>query len=272
MRKTSFTFGTIVLLWTLFVSVLCTPDVGIQKDWFNGDHGDLVSFSAVLLFEAKSDKDSTNPLSELSDGQLVGLCAKAFDEMRSAGGSYQTPRAMALLAVDHKVYLASSIVADRNNWLGRGKGTDEQRPQILARAAGAARIAGSSHRIGGACGEINIMDLYQTHNKNLNLSGKKARIVVWATTGGPPTIFNPCATPAGGYGCGDFLRAIANPSNPTQPLNDDTLKVIPNKTNRDDNWPDGAKFSYIPHRQTEADKESCEMMIDIPFDPNNPDQ
>lgn len=259
-----------MLLWTLSLTILCTPNVGIQKDWFPGKHEFLVSFSAILKFSATS--DGTNPVSALSDAQLVGLCAKAFDEMHSTLGDYEKPMAMALLAVDNNIYFASSIRSDRGNWLGKGRGIEEQRPQILARAAGAARIAGNSHRIGGFCGEINIMDLYFAYNRILNFAGKMARIVVWGKTSGPARIFDPCAAPTNGYGCGTFLRAIANPMNPTQPLNEANLRVIAKETNRDENWPDGVKFGYVGLRPIEADKEFCLRESDEPFDPDHPDQ
>ncbi|KAI4123738.1 MAG: hypothetical protein LQ341_007159 [Variospora aurantia] len=188
--------------------------------------------------------------------------------MRSAGGDYPKPAAMALLALDNEVYLASSILSDRRNWLGKGRDVQDQRPQILARAAGAARIAGAFHRIGGGCGEVNIMDLYHYRNKNLDLAGKRARIVVWATKDGNTNIFNPCLTPANGYGCQDFLKAVANPSDPRQPLKDENLKVIAKQTSRDNGWPDGVKFAYSSVRFTQAEKESCEMIDDDPYDPN----
>ena len=270
MRLVLFPPGALVLLWSLVVNVLCIPNIGIQKDWFGDDHTELISFSGVLRFDAMP--DGTNPVPALSDAQLVGLCAKAFDEMRSAGGRYDKPAAMALLAIDNKVYLASSIKSDRNNWLGRGQGIDKQRPQILARAAGAARIAGSSHRTRGSCGEINIMDLYYTHNRELNFLGRRARIVVWATRDDYTGIFNPCSTPANGYGCGDFLRAIANPADPAQPLNDDNLKVIAKQMQRDNNWPDGLQFRFGPVRLTPSDKNALEEIVDTPYDPDNPDQ
>ena len=269
MRLFTFTSSTIVLLCTFIFTVICTPDIGIRNDWFDS-HPDLVSFSGVLVFNAKSDGNS--PVPDLSDGLLVGICAKAFDEMRSAEGNHDKPQAMALLAVGNEIYHASSIMSDRNNWLGKGRGVEDQRPQILARAAGAARIAGSTHRIGGACAEINIMDLYHYRNKDLNFAGKRARIVVWATKDGDTNIFNPCSTPLNGYGCRDFLKAIANPSDPKLPLKDENLKVIAKQTSRDNGWPDGLQFMFSAVRLTQGDKEACEMLAKDPYDPNDPDQ
>ena len=259
----------LLLLLTLILGVICTPDVGIQKDWFSGDHTDLVSFSGILIFQPKA--DGSSPVPDITDAQLVGLCAKAFDEMRATTGNFEKPGAMALIAIDNEVYLASSIKTDRKNWLGIGKG-DDQRPKILARAAGAAGIAGTSHRTGGSCAEINIMDLYWNHNQHLDFTGKRARIIIWGATpdGSYTGNFNPCLKPTFGYGCSDFLKAIANPNDPTQPLDDNNLRIIPKATNRDQGWPDGVQFNFNNGRMTQADKDACEMLIDEPYDPNDP--
>ena len=271
MRLWTLSTSTFLLLCAFILPALCTPDIGIKRDWLLEGYDGIVSFSGVLVFDAKPDK--TNPVQDLSDAQLVGVCAKAFDEMRSADGGNDKPGAMALLAIENEVYLASSIKGDRRGWLGEGRGTDEQRPQILAKAAGAARIAGSFHRIGGACAEVNIMDVYYQRKQELDFSGKKARLVVWATKDGDTNIFNPCSTPANGYGCKDFLQAVGNPSNPREPLKAENLKVIAKSTNRDDSWPDGVNFSFNSVRPSTDDKAALCMDIDEdPFDPNNPDQ
>lgn len=277
MRLWTVTSGTFLLLWAFIPTVLCTPDIGIRRDWFKDGGGGIISFSGVLVFDAKS--DGTSPVKDLSDAQLVGLCAKAFDEMRSAGGA-EMPGAMALLAIENEVYLASSIKGDRRNLLGHGNDPDQQLPQILAKAAGAARISGSFHRIGGACSEISIMDVYYRRNKRLDFSGKQARLVVWATKGSDTNIFNPCSVPRGGtaYGCQDFLQAVGSPSNPNQPLKDENLKVILKRTNRDNSWSNEWKFIYTQVRFPVfddggiGDDELCKLLDTLPYDGNKPDQ
>lgn len=272
MLSSTFISAISVFLWAFILSTLCTPDVGIKKDWFSGGHDELVSFSGILTFDAN--KDGSNPVTALSNPQLVGLCAKAYEEMRSPNEN-EKPGAMALLAIDHEIYFASSIKNDRKNWLGRGSRIEDQRPQILARAFGAARISGASHRIGGYCAEINIMDLYQLYKNKLDFTAKRARIVIWGTYGDYTGILNPCGKKplSDGYGCIDFLKAIANPKDPNAPLVDDNLKAITRDTTpRDNGWPDGVTFTFRSIRSTEDDKAACEMFVDEPFDPENPDQ
>lgn len=162
----------IVLVFSLILGAISTPDIGIQQDWFANPNGDLISFSGIISFNQND--DGSNPVSSLSDGQLVGLASKAYDEM-SSKITDQRPGAMAVLASNNEIFFSSSIKNDRGNWLGIK--TDQARPQVLIEAAGGARLSGS-HRIGGHCGEINLMSLFYDYKRSLNFQGTNSRLVV----------------------------------------------------------------------------------------------
>lgn len=53
---------------------------------------------------------------------------------------------MAVFAINNKVYFASVVKSDRQNWLGIGQ-EDGGKPQALVNAAGGCRIGGSSHML-----------------------------------------------------------------------------------------------------------------------------
>ena len=227
-----------------------------------------------MVFNANS--DGTNPVPSITDGQMVGLAAKAYDEMIAIWNSIQNkenndrPGAIAVLAVKNEIYFASVIKSDRQNWLGIGR-SDGGKPQALVNAAGGCRIGGSSHRIGGRCGEINLMDTYYTRNRDLNLQGSGSRLVVWGTFNGVALqILSPCLDAGGRYGCYTFLRAIANPQNPKQQLQVADLKVIKN-TARDNEYPSGlVSVTKYARLSTQIKDALCEISDD-PYDPDSPD-
>lgn len=177
---------------------------------------------------------------------------------------------MAVLAVKNEIYFASVIKSDRQNWLGIGH-SDRGKPQALVTAAGGCRIGGSSHRIGGRCGEINLMDTYYTRNRALDFQGSGSRLVVWGTFDNVPLqILSPCLDAGGRYGCYTFLRAIANPQNPKQQLQDVDMKVIKN-TARDNGYPSGlASITTYARISTQIKDALCEISDD-PYDPDNPE-
>lgn len=262
------------LLLCLILRTFATPNVGIQQDWLQG-HDSLMSFSAIMVFNANP--DGTNPVTSITDGQLVGLAAKAYDEMIALWTpipykeNNNQPGAMAVLAINNEIYFASMIKADRQNWLGSGR-SDGGKPQALVNAAGGCRIGGSSHRIGGRCGEINLMDTYYTRNNALNLQGSRSRLVVWgAFSGSPLQILSPCLDSASRYGCYAFLRAIANPQNPQRPLQNADLKVIAKNTARDNSFPNALVSVTTYARLSTVIKDALCEISDDPYDPDSPD-
>ena len=68
-----------ISFWTLIHTVLSTPDIGIQQDWFMSPHDELRSFSGVITFNANP--DGSILVVSLTDGQHLGLVSKAFDEL-----------------------------------------------------------------------------------------------------------------------------------------------------------------------------------------------
>lgn len=264
------------LLLCFILRTFATSNVGIQQDWFEG-HDSLLSFSAVMVYNANP--DGSSPVPSITDGQMVGLAAKAYAEMITIWTAIpnkadnKPPGAMAVLAINNEIYFASVIKADRENWLGIGH-DDGGKPQALVNAAGGCRIGGSSHRIGGRCGEINLMDTYYTRNQNLNFQGTGSRLVVWGTwdSGNVPLqILPPCIDNAGRYGCYTFLRAIANPQNPKQPLNDADLKVIAKTTALDNGYPNGLNSVTRFARLSAEDKALLCAIADDPYDPDHPE-
>ncbi|KAL8664083.1 MAG: hypothetical protein Q9202_003375 [Teloschistes flavicans] len=263
----------VVFIWlALVLRVLSVPNVGIQQDWFEPGHDELYSFSAIMVFNAND--DGTNPVASLSNGQLVALASKAYDEMTALPGT-DKPGAMILLASANSLYFASSIKRDRANWLGLGT-SDNARPEVLVQAAGGARIGASGHIRGGSCGEINVMALYHTWNSRLQFQNTASRIVAWGTSeGSSPAIFNPCSDRRSRYGCWTFLRAIANPDNPRAHLDAANLINIPRTTNPDTNFPDNLQFSTRYARRSDVDREDYRalcLIAESNFDPNHPDQ
>ena len=255
-----------ILILSLVSSVISTPNIGIQQDWFTTSD-ELISFSGIIQFNQND--DGSNPVPALSDGQLVGLASKAYDEMTAFGNS-NTPGAMAVMATNNEIFFASSIRGnDRGRWLNPHN--DDTRPDILVKAAGGCRLGGN-HRIGGRCGEINLFDLYYNWKTNLNLQGTHSRIVVWGTYNGSPLeILNPCLPHEGRYGCDSFLRAATNPQNPTAHLDDANLKVIPKATGVDQSWPNGLTFTYKQSRLNGGDKAAVCEIGDDEFDPDHPE-
>ena len=262
---------TIFTFWIFFLEVLSVPDVGIRQDWFGSPHDELLSFSAIMEFNANA--DGSNPVTSLSDRQLVSLVSKAYNEMTNLPGNNK-PGVMVLLASGNSIYFASSIKSDRGNWLGVGA-SENQRPQILVQAAGGARIGGSSHVREGHCGEINVMDLFFARNEGLVFQGTASRIVAWGTSkGSPPTIFNPCNNSGDRYGCWSFLRAIANPSNPNAGLNAADLININSRTTPDTSFPDGLSVQRNRNypRESNADYEALCTIADEEYDPDHPEE
>ena len=256
----------VIIILSLVSSSISTPNIGIQQDWVTTSE-ELISFSGLISFNQND--DGSNPVSDLSDGQIVGLASKAYDEMTAFGNS-NAPGAMAVMATNNEIFFASSIRgSDRGQWLNPQN--DDTRPNILIKAAGGCRLGGD-HRIGGRCGEINLFDLYWNWKKSLNLQGTHSRIVVWGTYNGSPLgILNPCQAREGRYGCDNFLRAATNPQNPKAHLDDANLRVIPKTTAVDQSWPNGLTFTHRQARLTGGDKAAlCEMMDDE-FDPNHPE-
>ena len=256
----------VILILSLVSSSISTPNIGIQQDWFTTSD-DLISFSGIIQFNQND--DGSNPVSALSDGQVVGLASKAYDEMTAFGNS-NTPGAMAVMATNNEIFFASSFRgSDRGLWLNPQN--DDTRPNILVKAAGGCRLAGN-HRIGGRCGEINLFDLYYNWKTNLNLQGTHSRIVVWGTYDGSPLeVLNPCLPREGRYGCDSFLRAATNPQNPTAHLDDANLRVIPKATAADQSWPNGLTFTYRQSRLNSGDKAVACEIADDEFDPNHPE-
>ncbi len=265
-----------IFLLCFILRTFATPNVGIQQDWFQG-HDSLLSFSAVMVYGANP--DGTSPVPSITDGQMVGLAAQAYAEMITIWNAIpnkedpKPPGAMAVLAIKNEIYFASVIKADRENWLGIGH-DDGGKPQILVNAAGGCRIGGSSHRIGGRCGEINLMDIYYSRNQNLNFQGTGSRLVVWGTWDSgkvPLQILAPCIDSAGRYGCYTFLRAIANPQNPKQPLNDADMGVIAKNTALDNSYPNGLNSGTRYARLSTQDQALLCAIDDEPYDPNQPE-
>lgn len=118
---------------------------------------------------------------------------------------------------------------------------------------------------------INIMDLYYNFNHNLNFRGTASRFVAYGITeaGGTPQIFLPCRGVESRFGCNTFMQAIANPENPTEPLNGANIRVIPTKTILDDRWSNDISFMVKNVRTSAGDKAACEK-FDEAFDPNEP--
>ena len=256
----------VVLIFSLICSAIPTPNIGIQQDWFTTSD-ELISFSGIIQFNQND--DGSNPVSALSDGQLVGLAAKAYDEMTAFRNS-NTPGAMTVMATNNEVFFASSIRgSDRGLWLNPQPG--DTRPDILVKAAGGCRLGGN-HRTGGRCGEINLFDLFYEWKKNLNLQGSHSRIITWGTYNGAPLeILNPCLPHEGRYGCDSFLRAVTNPQNPTAHLDDANLRVIPKVTAVDQSWPNGLTFTYKQSRLNSGDKAVVCEILDAEFDPDHPE-
>ena len=256
----------VILILSLVSRSISTPDIGIQQDWFT-DSEELNSFSGIIQFNQND--DGSNPVSALSDGQLVGLASKAYDEM-TAFGNINTPGAMAVMATNNEIFFASALRGgDRGHWLNPQ--IDDTRPNILIRAAGGCRLAGN-HRLSGRCGEINLFDLYFNWKTNLNLQGTQSRIVIWGTFDNSPLqILNPCRGAGSRYGCDAFLRAATNPQNPTAHLDDANLKVIPKTTAVDQSWPNGLTFTYKQQRPSTSDKAALCEIADTEFDPNQPE-
>ena len=262
-----------LLVLCLVLRTFATPNIGIQQDWFQGDDS-LLSFSAIMVFNANP--DGIHPVPSITDGQMVGPAAKVYDEMIALWTAIPNkknndrPGAVAVLAVKNEVYSASVIKADRHNWLGIGR-SDGGKLQALVDAAGGCRIGGSSHRIGGRCGEVNFMDTYYTRNRDLNFQGSGSRLVVWGTFDNfSLQNLSPYLNAGGRYGCHTFLRAIANPQNPKQQLQDADLKVIKN-TARDNSYPSGlASITKYARLSTQIKDALCEISDD-PYDLDSPD-
>ena len=264
LRKSVFS-STLLLCLTL--RIFATPTVGIQQDWLEG-HDSLLSFSAIMVFNAKS--DGSSPVPSITDGQMVGLAAQAYQEMLTIWNAIPDkvdpkPGAIAAFAINNEIYFASVVKADRQHWLGLGQSA---KPQVLMEAAGGCRIAGSVHRTDGHCAEINLMDTYYTRNKNLNFQGSRSRLVVWGTDYG---ILPPCSDSVSRYGCYKFLRAIANPQNPQQQLQDNDMKVIASNTARDNSFPVGLVSRNVYTRISTQEKAALCEIADDPYDPNKPE-
>lgn len=232
----------VILLLSLVLSAISTPDIGIQQDWVSEgqDPSDLISYSGIIQFNQNG--DGTNPVDALSDGKLVGLASKAYEEMK-AFPRQNKPNTMVVMATNNEIYFASSMTGkDRGNWLS-SRAIDPGRPNILIDAAGGCRLGGF-HRKGGRCGEINLFDLFYNWNDNLNLRGSHSRTLAWGSDEGQqPKVYYPCFWDEGKYGCYDFLRAATN-DDPKAHLDDANLKLVNVNTQIDQSWPEGLQFRY----------------------------
>ena len=226
-----------------------------------------MSFSGVIQFNQND--DGTNPVDSLSDGKLVGLASKAFDEMR-ASPQENKPNMMVVMATKNQIYFASSMTGrDRGNWLSTEEG-EVGRPNILIEAAGGCRLAGT-HKVGGRCGEINLFDLFYNWNKHLDLQGSHSRIVAWGSLNYKPArAYHPCKKFDTNYGCEDFLKA-ATKNDPKEKLDDANLKVVNKNTQIDRSWPEGLQFHYVSRRVPASDYDVACKAEDDPFDPNHPE-
>lgn len=226
-----------------------------------------------MVFNANP--DGSSPVTSITDGQLVGLAAQAYQEMVTIWNAIPNkadtnkPGAMAAFAINNEIYFASVIKSDRQNWLGVGQ--DVTKPQALVNAAGGCRIGGSAHRINGNCAEINLMDTYYTRNNNLNFQGSQSRLVVWGTYGSASQILAPCSNHGDRYGCYTFLRAIANPQNPTQNLQPNDIKVITISTALDNSFPNGLVAVKVYARLSTQDQAALCEVADAPYDPDSPE-
>ena len=259
----------VILLLLIVSRARSTPNIGIQQDWISGDEGpdDLISFSGIIEFNQND--DGTNPVDTLSDGKLVGLASKAFDEM-NALPQRNKPNTIAVMATKNQIYFASSMTGeDRGNWLS-SKHYEHGRANILIEAAGGCRLGGI-HRKGGRCGEINLFDLFYNQNKHLNLRGSHSRILAWGSfEGAPAKVYHPCRDDDPRYGCESFLKAATN-DDQKKKLDDANLKVVNKHTRIDQSWPEGLQFRYRSLRLPASDFDAACRDLEDPFDPNHPE-
>ena len=182
----------------------------------------LSSFSAVMKFNL--DDNGSNPVDEITDGQLVALAAQAYGEMKDLGRhtNQETPGTIGLLATNNVIYIASSVQGEgRGYWLGTREGQTRIDDRLL-NAAYRCRIGGI-HRNGGRCAELNLFDLYKARNEEIDLDGTHSRILAYGKfQNEPEKAYFPCTNDEGRWGCWTMLRALSN-ENPEDHLKDENL-------------------------------------------------
>ncbi|KAL8637943.1 MAG: hypothetical protein Q9226_009053 [Calogaya cf. arnoldii] len=214
-----YTLGKILTIaYVLSVVVVAVPNLGIKKDFLLPSEDDHVnrqiqSYSGVIKFD-----DPSIPLDKekMSDRDLLHLAVLAYGEMHAIWGARQLPfwvmpGAMAAVAYQDKIFFASSIKAPSQAI----KLKDVHDGSVSANMEDALTMGLGTHRYGGACAEINIIQLIEESNKDKEPErGPPApRVAIWVRPSGLPvgTEFNapPCTWESGanpGYGCHDVIK------------------------------------------------------------------
>lgn len=154
-----------------------------------------------------------NPVSEISDGQLIRLALDAYDEIRPEITRYVTgnsrrsavPRAMNALAFGNEVILVSSFKGGQDfvshfpdsevsKLLEQCTATFQRTQREVDELDEHQGGAGNSHRTGGHCGEITGFHLYSRRypNEPLRLRSDNPRSTTVNPRGGTVQPADPC--------------------------------------------------------------------------------
>ena len=166
------------LLWSiplLSVPVRAQQGLAIARPDFTDDIS-YIHYSSMV--RTILDRDNNRYLeldktSDLSDGQLISIAFRAFEEMEDDDelDDRDKPGAMIALQTKGEIYLSSSIKNNDHGFMLQFP--DSYASIALERcsaataeeqAAEGARDSGAVHRIGGNCGEPGAVHLFYRHN------------------------------------------------------------------------------------------------------------
>lgn len=198
------------------------PEIGIKQDYFTGPDAAILSFSVVLAYQPGPGGIHT----DIGDGSLIGIAAKAFQEM-TADQAGRALSSVTVLAVGNEILIASSQRRLPDTWV------QQHGSRPLALALGQAQIDarfGIAHSHADGCGEINVLNLYMQQHPGKTLEGTGASIVTWCVDTrsgegqGKMGVCDPCLGSQNRYGCWTLLNHMGLRERPPW------IRVIPQST------------------------------------------
>lgn len=206
-----------LLLLFLLLDLSLRPfaiNLGIRKDALSIDQRpvDIQSYTGHITFtEDTKNSAGQYPPQYMSDEKMLKLLVLAYNEMvvifdRSLLDTSRRPGAMIALAFGKEMFFASSMKGAYQAWY-QSSSPNRQVSEVLSLCQLSSE---SSHRLGLACGEPNVLDLCHSALGSGFILDQPARITAWITWGrlGQETNYRPCLPNSSGYGCQAIVKAF----------------------------------------------------------------